>query len=116
MCRFHFESLAHDNEATDSSVSSVVTIPNDRGNQMPSPIVLEGSQRVRKFNRPTADDVRVLMAVYRVAHKHVDLVLTMNIPLRSETGVAGESQLEEAKGVFNAAVRSLVIVDYGLFA
>ena len=58
-------------------------------------------------------DTRVvvpIMAVYRVAGKGVDAVLTMNVPFVDQT------QLDEAKEVFNVAARSLAIVDYSLFA
>ena len=108
--RFHFDSLAHDNEATAPTVLDVTTIPNDRGDGTPSPTVLNGTQQVRKFNRSNADDVRIYMAVYRVPGKGVDVVLTMNVPFVDET------QLAEAKSVFNVAARSLAIIDYSLFA
>ncbi|KZV70487.1 Mog1p/PsbP-like protein [Peniophora sp. CONT] len=108
--KYHFNSLAHDNDATAATVLTVTTIPNDRGDGTPSPTVLSGTQQVRKFNRTNADDVRIYMAVYRVPGKSVDAVLTMNVPF------VDQAQLDEARDVFNAAARSLAIVDYALFA
>lgn len=78
--------------------------------------MLYGSQRVQKFNRVDADDVRIFMALYRVENKAVDVVLTMNVPVRVDEGGAVEEQgLAAAKVDFDTAVRSLQIVDFGLF-
>ncbi|KAI0029825.1 Mog1p/PsbP-like protein [Vararia minispora EC-137] len=114
--KFHFDSLAHDNDATSSTIQSVTTLPNDRGDSTPSPTVLVGTQKVAKFNAIAADDVYILLALYRVADKNVDLVLTMNVPTRGADATENERRLAEAKGVFSAAVRSLSVVDYSLFA
>lgn len=94
----------------------VAIIPNDRGDQTPSPVVLYGTQVVQKFNRADADDVRILMALYRVEHKGVDVVMTMNIPMSASDGEeVGEQGFTAAKADFDTAARSLQIVDYGLF-
>ncbi|KAI0062237.1 Mog1p/PsbP-like protein [Artomyces pyxidatus] len=114
--KFHFESLAHDNSALSSSVGEVAIIPNDREDLTPSPVVLYGSQVVKKFNRERGDDVRILLALYRVEEKQVDLVLSMNIPMRSEAGATSDQEFLASKEVFDTAVRSLRIVDFGLFA
>ncbi|KII88962.1 hypothetical protein PLICRDRAFT_109092 [Plicaturopsis crispa FD-325 SS-3] len=115
--KFHFDSLAHDNAAESSVVHEVLTVPNDRGDDTPSPILLSGTQQVRKFNRTSADEVRILLGLYRVERKSIDLVITMNVPMISEDGGAvGEEGWSAAKGAFDALVRSLRIVDYGLFA
>lgn len=95
----------------------ITIIPNDRGDDTPSPIALYGTQLVQKFNRASADDVRVLMALYRVETKGVDLVLTMNVPITSsDDGAVGEEGFTTARADFDSAVRSLRIVDFGLFA
>lgn len=94
----------------------IAIIPNDRGDQTPSPVVLYGTQLVQKFNRADVDDVRILLALYRVEHKGVDVVMTMNIPMRaSDNGAVGEEGFTTAKADFDTAVRSLQIVDFGLF-
>lgn len=92
-------------------------IPNDRGDDTPSPIVLTGTQKVKKFNHNTPDDVRIILALYRVVSKNVDLVMSINIPLRTSEGqaVSDKDQLD-AKQVFDTAAKSLQIVDFGLFA
>ncbi|KAF9466385.1 hypothetical protein BDZ94DRAFT_1251830 [Collybia nuda] len=114
--RFHFDSLAHDNTAVSATVDDVSVIPNDRGDDTPSAAVLSGIQSVRKFNQPTPDTVQILMALYRVERKNVDLVVTFNIPTQSNDGGAVGSQgLETAKSHFYSFVQSLHIVDYGLF-
>ena len=72
---------------------------------------------VQKFNKQTSDEVRILLALYRVPNKKVDLVMTMNVPITSAGGGASsESECTSAKETFEIAAKSLRIVDYGLFA
>ncbi|TFY68903.1 hypothetical protein EVG20_g3375 [Dentipellis fragilis] len=115
--KFHFDALAHDNSALSSHVENVTVIKNDRGDGTPSPMVLKGTQNVPKFNRTNVDNVAILLAVYRVEGKRVDVVLSMNIPLLADDhGEAKPEQVETAKAAFDTAVRSLSIIDFGLFA
>jgi hypothetical protein len=72
---------------------------------------------VRKFNSKTPDRVCILVALYRVEAKGVDLVLTANIP----TSVAEDSQpedtvLQTSQPKFDVAAESLKILDFSLFA
>lgn len=98
-------------------VHDVKVIPNDRGDDTPSAIVLSGTQNVPKFNRTTPDKVQILMALYRVEQKNIDLVVTFNIPTQSDDGGAvGTEGLDTATSHFNSFIQSLRIVDYGLFA
>ncbi|KAK0210557.1 hypothetical protein DFS33DRAFT_301213 [Desarmillaria ectypa] len=115
--KFHFDSLAHDNSALQSNVESVTVIPNDRGDGTPSAIVLSGYQAVRKFNQATPDQVLILMAVYRIEEKGIDLVVTFNVPLQfNDGGGVREAGRDIARTQFDTFVRSLTIVDFGLFA
>ncbi|KAG7452702.1 Mog1p/PsbP-like protein [Guyanagaster necrorhizus] len=115
--KFHFDSLAHDNNALQSNVESVNVIPNDRGDRMPSAIVLSGHQAIRKCNQATPDQVLVLMAVYRMEEEGIDLVVTFNVPLQSnDGGGVGEAGRDTARTQFDTFVRSLTVVDFGLFA
>ncbi|KAL1741886.1 hypothetical protein HDZ31DRAFT_44464 [Schizophyllum fasciatum] len=117
--RFHFDSLAHDNDAQASTVTSVSVIPNDRGgDQTPSAVILNGTQSVAKFNRSTLDVVRVLLALYRVESKRIDLVITFNVPTvtSDDSGAVTSEQLSKIESDFQALVTSLQIVDFGLFA
>lgn len=115
--RFHFDSLAHDNEAQSSTVHDVITIPNDRqGDATPSLIILTGTQYVKKFNRQHPDEVRIAMCIYRVHAKNIDLVVTTNVPMISDDGGAvGEQGWISAKADFDTMVKSLRIVNFGLF-
>ena len=118
--RFHFDSLAHDNDAQFSEVLSV-DAPNDNTqpklNSTPPPILLNGLQRIAKFNHEQSDEVHILLAVYRIASKNVDLVLSANIPVTtgSDNGLDA-SDLTRLKETFSAAAVSLKIVDFSLFA
>jgi len=114
---FHFDSLAHDNDAQLARVDTTSVMMNDRGDDTPSPIILSGTQIVRKFNRQSADEIRVFMAIYRIESKRIDLVLTMNVPVGASEGDAvDELGIEAAKADFDVAATSLHIIDYSLFA
>lgn len=86
-----------------------------------------------KFNKPEseADDVLVQLALWRVPSKNTDLVLTVNYPLQTPpaaghangttnggTPVHGgdDAGWRLATEAFNQAVRTLNIIDFGLFA
>ncbi|KAI0078185.1 Mog1p/PsbP-like protein [Panus rudis PR-1116 ss-1] len=116
--QFHFDSLAHDNSAQSSTVQGITHVPNDRGGDdlTPSHTLLTGRQLVTKFNKSEVDEVQIFMALYRIESKNTDLVLTMNVPLRSaDGGAVGEEGLAAAQKDFEAAARSLRILDFGLF-
>lgn len=94
-----------------------VDIRTARQGETPAPVMLHGTQSVPKFNRTTSDDVEILLALYRIETKKVDLVLTMNIPVKtSEPGAVSAEGFLAAKRDFDVAALSLNIVDYGLFA
>lgn len=95
----------------------MTVIPNDRGDNTPSAIVLAGVQHVPKFNLTTPDEVRILMALYRVEDKQIDLVVTFNVPVLSQDdGEVGQEGWEAAKSHFDAFIQSLRIIDFDLFA
>ncbi|OSD02864.1 Mog1p/PsbP-like protein [Trametes coccinea BRFM310] len=113
----HFDALAHDNDAKSQVVNETVDMPNDSNGSTPNPVVLYGTQTVQKFNSASADEVRILLALYRVPEKNVDLVMTMNVPMTSaDGGAVSEDDWGTARDVFHVAARSLRILDYGLFA
>ncbi|BGP46231.1 hypothetical protein JCM10450v2_002071 [Rhodotorula kratochvilovae] len=120
--RFHFSSLAHDNTALSSTVSSVTlpSAPRPRGPGEPTllgPTVLTGLQTVSKFNRSAseADTVLIQQALWRIPERNADVTLCVNWPIRM--GETGEERADdEARRVFDAAVRSFEIKDFGLFA
>ncbi|KAF8162994.1 hypothetical protein B0H34DRAFT_672100 [Crassisporium funariophilum] len=114
---FHFDSLAHDNAAREVEVKSVSEIPNTRRDDTSPAIVLKGIQHIPKFNKTTADIVHVFMALFRVESKSVDMVLTFNVPVvAGDGGAVGNEGLAKSERDFMTFVRSLHIVDYGLFA
>lgn len=118
LLRFHFDALAHDNDALSSSVDDVRMIPNDRGDgdKTPSVIILRGKQGVQKFNKTSVDDVRIFVALYRVEEKEVDLVLTLNFPMSVGDGDGNTRTEEQAQSDFHAIATSLRIIDFNLFA
>lgn len=83
----------------------------------PPPTLLDGSQQIAKFNRSYKDEVRILLALYRIAGKNVDIVFSANIPIKTENGPGLDPmQVSDAKEVFLSAAKSLRIVDSSLFA
>ncbi|GAA5908405.1 hypothetical protein JCM6882_007928 [Rhodosporidiobolus microsporus] len=126
--RFHFSSLAHDNSALSSTVSSVSLPPTPASSALHSssfqptllgPTVLTGRQSVSKFNRPAeeADEVFIQLALWRVPEKDADVTLCVNWPVvKGDGGDAGVGGEDEAKRVFGEAVKSFEVKDFGLFA
>jgi len=113
--KFHFASLAHDNNAKSSTIEKIIA--QTSGNTLtPSPILLQGVQLIPKFNHPTSDTVRILMGLFRVESKNIDLVVTFNVPINSQDGNAVDSTgQEKANADFMTFVESLRIIDFGLF-
>lgn len=114
--RFHFEAIAHDNDAVSFSVDDVNEVPINNIVDIPFITILHGRQGVRKFNRTSVDDVRISLALYRLEQKGVDLVLSRNLPMRVEdAAVRTEEQYDAAKETFRSIATSLRIVDFDLF-
>ncbi|KAK7023718.1 hypothetical protein R3P38DRAFT_2953882 [Favolaschia claudopus] len=114
--RYHFDSLAHDNSASASTVDAVAAIPNTRGDKTPPALTLSGVQSVAKFNQKAQDQVRILMALFRVEDKRVDLVVTFNVPMVSQDdGAVHVEAWNTVQNHFDAFVKSLCVVDFGLF-
>lgn len=114
--RFHFDAIAHDNDALSSSVDEVKEIPYNRGVKIPSIIILRGRQSVKKFNRTSVDDLRIFVALYRLKEKGVDLVLSLNLPMNTGEGITRtEEQYNTAKETFLSIAASLHVVDFSLF-
>lgn len=80
--RYHFDSLAHDNDALSSKVESVDAPCAAAAPQTtPKPALLRGTQKVRKFGKATDEhEVVIYLAVYRLPAQNVDLVLSINDP------------------------------------
>ncbi|EGN95995.1 hypothetical protein SERLA73DRAFT_185471 [Serpula lacrymans var. lacrymans S7.3] len=115
--RFHFDSLAHDNDAEGCTVLDIQDVINDRGDDTPSPIVLQGTQQIRKYNRPVLDQVEIMLSLFRVKRKDIDIVVTVNIPvLAADGGAISRERVAGIKTDFDKLVRSLQIIDYSLFA
>ncbi|OCF44492.1 hypothetical protein I317_01561 [Kwoniella heveanensis CBS 569] len=118
-----------------SSASSSSTVPI----YTPTPVTLYGTQRIHKFShnpsgapRPghesdQPDEVWIGVALWRVwiestlgsdartgSKKKADVVLSVNVNLSAADGGA-EQEREKVQGWFERAVRSLQILDYGLF-
>lgn len=129
--KFHFNSIAHDNTALESSVDSVSTpfplpssVDGSATSALPPKLVqpvlyatLEGTQTVSKFNLPAseADLVKVFLAVIRVdlgepssadpsQRRGADITISINFPL----GKASQADLKDVETVDAATKDALV--------
>ncbi|KAL9932284.1 hypothetical protein V8E36_008763 [Tilletia maclaganii] len=111
--RYHFDSIAHDNSAEDSQVLRTWTL-----NGSPSPILLSGTQHVKKFGKASepAHLVRIWVALWRIEEKNIDLVMSVNATAGEEEATDPSQHGAELQTVFERAARTLEIRDYGLFA
>jgi hypothetical protein len=113
--RFHFDSIAEDNDATETEIHEII-VPDGKvlsPPQTPNPILLDGSQLVAKFNKSERDNVRVFLAVYRLTEKPNDVVFVLNFPTKSADN---EDSLSKAKELFRKCAETLQILDFDLFA
>lgn len=145
-CRYHFNSIAHDNTALSSSIDNVsspfplpTTSTTTTSTSSPSPhlyTTLEGVQIVSKFNLAAsqADSVKIFLALIRVDLKEpsaadpsisrgADITICVNVPLGQAAEVEQGKVSEDAKKIqveakewFQESVRSFSVRDYGLFA
>ncbi|PWN88210.1 Mog1p/PsbP-like protein [Acaromyces ingoldii] len=129
---FHFDSLAHDNSASSSSVTQIFALPGttpsptfspsslSKDTPTPSPLALVGEQQVPKFGKQELNDrVRIWLALWRLSPaKNVDLVLSVNEPLKGDDVLQADdtSSSSEARDLFEKAVTSLKIQDWNLFS
>ena len=119
--RFHFESLAHDNDAEHSEITAIVPPnANDQdasSSTTPAPVICSGWQRVAKYNRSASDKVEIKLAVYRLPVQKIDLILSVNLPhVLADGTVTPPSVVDAVTAAFESAANSLSIVDFGLFA
>ncbi|WFD08447.1 hypothetical protein MVES1_003823 [Malassezia vespertilionis] len=108
--RYHFDSIANDNDATDVHVTWVDVAAGDApAGKTPQPALLQGTQRVKKFGKPADNDlVHIWVAVWRLPSKKVDLALSLNEPSDADTDAIAQR--------FRASAGSLRIVNWDLFA
>jgi len=123
--KFHFDSLAHDNDALSSTVEethppsgAILASPPAQ----PACISLIGTQIVSKFNKPAnqADQVKIFLAIWRVEGKNIDVVMSINVPVvtgadGNQKGV-GQEGVDWARVAWEQAKSTFKIEDFGLFA
>ncbi|EJD52905.1 Mog1p/PsbP-like protein [Auricularia subglabra TFB-10046 SS5] len=116
--KFHFNALAHDNDATKSEVVEVRALDTGpHAPNTPAPVVCVGWQEVAKYNRTAPDKVEIVLAVYRLQAQNIDLVLSLNLPYVLADGTrTPEERIQALQGTFRDVAQSLNIRDYGLFA
>ncbi|KAG0362653.1 hypothetical protein BG005_004770 [Podila minutissima] len=132
---FHYQQLAEDNDAEESSTIQSVSILNNT--ELPNwpaeakIYLLLGQQRVAKFNERqrqvesgSAEDTRnllqIMMVVVRLPRQETDIVISYNVPLQiaatsSSREVAHEGNIQEAEAWFRNLIGSFRVRDWSLF-
>ncbi|PWY99144.1 Mog1p/PsbP-like protein [Testicularia cyperi] len=118
--RFHFGSLAHDNSASSSQIETVelpASAYETVATATPAPAILTGTQVVKKFGKQSEPEetVRIYLALWRLTDKNIDLVMSLNQPIRTQNGTSDTMVMDPAS-TFLTAARSLQIQDWSLFA
>lgn len=118
--RYHFDVLAEENEAIDTEVMDIRALQLEPKKAItsedvtPSPMFLRGRQRAHKFNQPRANEVEILIALFRIATSkaRADVLVSGSIPTES----IGLVKQDTIKSDFQALVSSFHILDFALFA
>ncbi|TPX44391.1 hypothetical protein SeMB42_g04345 [Synchytrium endobioticum] len=124
--QFHFHTLAEDNEAHESAITSFETPQSpDLPNIMPPATVsiAIGIQRAAKFQEHALNTVNVHVAVIRLADASTDVLISYNHPVELADDSSSRT-LARARPVpsdvalsnFRNVLKSFRIVDYGLFS
>lgn len=139
--RFHFASLAHDNAALSSHITTTPTptpapapVETTSANlallPTPAPVLIAGTQTVHKYSHdPTGaprpghesdmpDSVYIALALWRVNVLVTDTGARKRADLVLSFNVpasAGGEERERVEGWFKEAVGDMKIVDWGLF-
>lgn len=108
-----YEDLAAANEASSSSLDSTRVLAADELPGLPGDAfkcMADGHMRASKGRGPEAaeHDVHVLLAAVRLPSVGADVLVTLNTPQHAATSAG-------AGALFAMLLRSLAIVDYGIF-
>ncbi|KAF9426427.1 hypothetical protein BGZ94_006537 [Podila epigama] len=134
---FHYQQLAEDNDAEESStIQNVSILSNAELPGWPAEAkiyLLLGQQRIAKFNEQqrqqeqggagavdTRNLVQIMMVVVRLPRQETDIVISYNVPLKisaasSSHEVAHEGDIREAEVWFRNLIASFKVREWGLF-
>jgi len=122
---FHFNSLAHDNDARNSQILQVGEAPPDAvpslgGNAYKS--LLYGRQHVTKFRETAENVVDIYLCCLRLHDVQTDMVITLNSPVAvnpasSSSAATPQAEIHPAlsQNIFAHFLRTLKINDWTLF-
>eukprot|EP01118_Nematostelium_gracile_P006041 TRINITY_DN1931_c0_g1_i1.p1 TRINITY_DN1931_c0_g1~~TRINITY_DN1931_c0_g1_i1.p1 ORF type:complete len:182 (+),score=41.01 TRINITY_DN1931_c0_g1_i1:43-588(+) len=120
--KFHFDSLAEDNQAVGSQIThtEVLTdddIPHLRGNYV---VLCIGKQQVSKFHETSTNTVNITMCLIRLLQQQTDIVINFNEPIAispqsSSHNATPSSDPNDNLTMFKQMIKSFRIVDYSLF-
>lgn len=128
---FHFQEVAQINDAGSPSHQSIFKVeylnPMEISNLASVKDLyvgcLFGQQLVSKFRESHRNIVNIYMAVIRIPHVTTDILITLNDPVAlapqsssSKSGAVPQgSNVQQSLDMFSKIIRSLRIIDWGLF-
>ncbi|GES73646.1 ran guanine nucleotide release factor [Rhizophagus clarus] len=126
--RYHFDSIATDNDAEDfSTIQQITQLTSQEVPNLPSDTLMyfcTGQQSVAKFNEkdPNARNlVNIYLALLRLPNYDTDIVITYNIPIligaaSSSRQTAQEGNIQVGFEEFKRMLATFKINNYDLFA
>ncbi|CAO0795238.1 unnamed protein product [Mucor circinelloides] len=129
VAKYHFQQLADDNEAAESTVTLVDNLkPQDVSPLLPQDAteiyVLQGSQKIAKFNESNAfNTVEIILVVVRLTKVETDFVISVNAPVKlastsSEQEFVNETSavtIDTVKQEMLTILKGLQVKDWSLF-
>ncbi|KAG2211430.1 hypothetical protein INT46_004718 [Mucor plumbeus] len=129
VAEYHFQQLADDNEAAESTIILIDNLkPQDISPLLPQDgteiYVLQGSQKISKFNENNAfNTVEIVLVVVRLTKVATDFVISVNAPVKLASTSSEQESVNETSAVtidtvkaeMMAILKGLQVKDWDLF-
>ncbi|KAG2181329.1 hypothetical protein INT43_008912 [Umbelopsis isabellina] len=108
VAKYHFQQLAEDNEAAESTVNKIERLEDHHLSADALIHVLNGTQKIAKFNEKELHTVNIVMAIIRLPKADTDIAISINVPV-------GEGQVDLVETAMINMVRNFKVNDWSLF-
>ncbi|KAI9359438.1 hypothetical protein BD770DRAFT_386054 [Pilaira anomala] len=105
VARYHFQQLADDNEAAETSLTHIDNVNvKDIAPHLPQDIteilVLQGTQKISKFNEKDAyNTVEIILAVVRLTNVSTDFVISVNAPVKLAAVSSEQESIQKVSAI-----------------